>query len=558
MLTSLLLIASGAVHAQDADTFDFSGSSFDRRGGLQLSHPQLGAANSWYAGVGLVYANDPLVREFEDGTEEAVVSHQFSTRLQGGYTIQEIVRIDVAVPIYPRVVVSGQGSFAFGDITLSGLVPIWETGDSDMGFAFAVKPFIVIPSGSTDAFTGQGGFGGGLDLAVGGYVIEDLNWRVNAGMDLSRKVALDDLNLGSTFDVGGGLDYRITEEWLAGAEVTSKVDIAGGSAWNENPIEGHIYGGYWHETGLTATLGLGTGLLAGIGAPDYRIALALGFRLPDVSDTDGDGYKDDVDACPMDPEDFDGFEDEDGCPEADNDQDGILDASDTCPLEPEDKDGWEDADGCPDPNNDDDGLIDADDDCPNEWGPDVTVGCPDRDEDNLADSEDACPDDPGPLVTNGCPDRDNDRVPDMRDECPDEPIPPQADPARSNGCPARVIVTMDKIEILDKVYFQTNRSKIKTVSYPLLDEIAETLAANPDLTLVEVAGHTDSDGKEQSNLVLSQARAEAVRTYLINKGIDESRLVAKGYGEAQPVDDNGTAEGKANNRRVEFVILEQD
>ena len=184
-------------------------------------------------------------------------------------------------------------------------------------------------------------------------------------------------------------------------------------------------------------------------------------------------------------------------------------------------------------------------------------GCPDQDADGIIDSADECPTEPGPVETKGCPDRDSDRVPDKRDKCPDEPIPPQADPDRSDGCPARVIITKDAIEILDIVYFNTNKTSIKSVSYSLLDEVAAVIVANPDIKLIEIAGHTDSDGSDASNIKLSQGRAEAVRSYLMKKGVDGERLVAKGYGESKPVDTNKTRAGKANNRRVEFMILEQ-
>ena len=153
---------------------------------------------------------------------------------------------------------------------------------------------------------------------------------------------------------------------------------------------------------------------------------------------------------------------------------------------------------------------------------------------------------------------DGDRVPDKRDECPNEPISPQADPARSNGCPARVIVTADAIEIMDKVYFNTGKASIKNVSYPLLDDVAAVLMNNLDLTLIEVAGHTDSQGSNKSNLDLSQRRAESVKAYLVSKGVDANRLSPKGYGENRPTGTNETAEGRADNRRVEFTIEERE
>jgi outer membrane protein OmpA-like peptidoglycan-associated protein len=255
------------------------------------------------------------------------------------------------------------------------------------------------------------------------------------------------------------------------------------------------------------------------------LSLTLGRDNPDV-DTDGDGLLDSADACPSDPEDADGFADSDGCPDTDNDQDGIADAADSCPNDKEDMDGWEDTDGCPDPDNDGDTV------------PDV---------------KDKCPDVAGPVDNYGCPygDRDGDGVLDNVDDCPDE-----AGEAELNGCP-RVIVRAEKVDILERVFFDTAKSSIKSESNSLLDEVASVLNAHPELLSIEVAGHTDSQGNDSFNLNLSQGRAEAVRTYLIKQGVDAGRLVAKGYGESKPIASNDTDDGRAENRRVEFVILEQ-
>ncbi len=274
-------------------------------------------------------------------------------------------------------------------------------------------------------------------------------------------------------------------------------------------------------------------------------------------DADGDGILDDVDQCVDDPEDFDDFQDSDGCPDNDNDSDRIPDDADQCRDDAEDVDDFQDEDGCPDPDNDDDGLLDGADDCPVEPGPASTRGCPDRDGDTVVDSIDACPDEAGTLDTNGCPDQDGDRVPDHRDQCPTEPADARVDPARSDGCPARVVVTKDEVVILDKVFFDTGKATIKTASFAILDEVAGVLKSYPDIEQIEVQGHTDAQGSDASNLSLSQRRADSVRQYLIDKGVEPGRLVAKGYGETVPVDTNDTADGRAKNRRVQFLILKQ-
>jgi outer membrane protein OmpA-like peptidoglycan-associated protein len=254
---------------------------------------------------------------------------------------------------------------------------------------------------------------------------------------------------------------------------------------------------------------------------------------PVPGDRDGDGIRDDKDQCPDVPEDIDGWQDEDGCPEDDNDADGVLDKVDQCPNDPEDRDGFEDQDGCAELDNDKDGLSDKVDQCPNEP----------EDKDNFED-DDGCPD----------PDNDKDTFLDADDKCPLEPgVAP-------DGCPKKynlVVVTDKKIEIKQTVYFDTNKATIKKVSFPLLDEVAQALKDNPTLK-IEVQGHTDSQGNDKFNLKLSQNRASSVRTYLIKAGVAAERMTAKGYGENVMIADNRTAEGRAQNRRVEFVITSRD
>ena len=284
-----------------------------------------------------------------------------------------------------------------------------------------------------------------------------------------------------------------------------------------------------------------------------------------------------MDACPDDPEDFDDFQDQDGCPELDNDQDKVLDTQDACVNVPEDFDGWEDLDGCPEPDNDKDGILDTADRCPNAAetvnGFEDQDGCPDEkpfvdtDGDGYTDDIDRCPNDPedfdGHEDEDGCPDPDNDAdgILDTDDGCPFDPetINEYQD---EDGCPdeapKRVVIQKTKIEILDKIFFEVNKAIIKPESFDLLDEVARVLVENPQLLKIRIEGHTDADGSEAYNLKLSQNRANSVREYIVGKGVAGDRLEAVGFGESRPIDTNRTAEGKANNRRVEFVIVEQE
>ena len=184
----------------------------------------------------------------------------------------------------------------------------------------------------------------------------------------------------------------------------------------------------------------------------------------------------------------------------DKDGDGILDNVDKCPNEAEDKDGFEDEDGCPDPDNDKDGVLDTADKCPNE---------------------------PGPADNNGCPKKYE-----------------------------HIVVTQEKIELKQKIFFDTDKATIQPRSFSLIDEISGLLRARPTMT-VRIEGHTDSRGSRPHNLKLSQARADAVRQHLVGLGVEPQRMEARGYGPDQPIETNKTAAGREKNRRVEFIITQQ-
>jgi OmpA-OmpF porin, OOP family len=215
-------------------------------------------------------------------------------------------------------------------------------------------------------------------------------------------------------------------------------------------------------------------------------------------DTDGDHIPDSRDQCILEPEDVDGYLDEDGCPDPDNDSDGIPDALDKCPNQPEDYDGFQDADGCPDPDNDNDTVLDVDDFCPN------------------------TPGQPG---------------------------------GAKPGCPGLVVVTAKEIRITQQIHFEFNKATIRAESFPILDAVQQVLTSNPTMTL-EIQGHTDNVGSGPYNMKLSQSRADSVRMYLISHGTDASRLKSVGYGLTQPVVPNTTDANRALNRRVQFIRTE--
>jgi type IX secretion system PorP/SprF family membrane protein len=222
----------------------------------------------------------------------------------------------------------------------------------------------------------------------------------------------------------------------------------------------------------------------------------------------------------------------------DRDRDGVPDEKDNCIDEP----GFKKLGGCPD--KDADGVPDNTDQCPAEPGSKALHGCPDTDKDGIPDLEDKCPDQAGSKDLKGCPDTDQDGVPDHDDGCPDIP-----GTSSDGGCP--VSLTHEK---LANITFTTGKATLEESSYQYLDDAVEVLKKY-DNTLVLIEGHTDSEGDERFNEDLSVKRAEVIREYFIEKGIQADRLSVVGYGETKPVDTNDTEEGKFKNRRVEIRFI---
>jgi outer membrane protein OmpA-like peptidoglycan-associated protein len=222
-------------------------------------------------------------------------------------------------------------------------------------------------------------------------------------------------------------------------------------------------------------------------------------------DRDGDGIADAVDACADAPEDHDGFEDGDGCPDDDNDKDGVNDAEDRCPMVAEDRDGFEDGDGCPDADNDRDGIPDAVDRCP-------------------LQAE----------TVNGIDDGDG---------CPDELV-------RAMG---RAELVAGYVVLSERIGFVEGSATLTPAGEALVGEVAALLGRRSDLR-VDVLGHTGSDGSEAVNQALSERRAQAVVAVLVGAGVDAGRLSAVGLGEASPIESNRTEAGRAANERIEFRV----
>jgi OOP family OmpA-OmpF porin len=259
-----------------------------------------------------------------------------------------------------------------------------------------------------------------------------------------------------------------------------------------------------------------------------------------AKDSDDDGIIDAEDACPE----VKGLAAFKGCP--DTDLDGIQDSADACPEVA----GTPEMNGCPD--QDGDTVADKDDACIDVAGLPVLKGCPDADGDGIADQNDKCPTVKGEKANSGCPwpDTDGDKVLDKDDKCPTV-----AGTVANNGCPEVSEDTMKKLNDYAKtILFDTAKSSFQKQTYPVLQAIVAILKEYPTAKFA-LEGHTDSDGKDAANLVLSQTRAAAVRSFLIDNGIAADRLTSEGFGEAKPVATNATKAGKAQNRRVEVKLV---
>ena len=257
-------------------------------------------------------------------------------------------------------------------------------------------------------------------------------------------------------------------------------------------------------------------------------------------DTDKDGIPDNKDACPE----VAGLKEFNGCP--DTDGDSIADKDDACPQVK----GPKEFNGCPD--TDGDGIPDKDDACPEVAGPKEFNGCPDTDGDGIADKDDKCPDVAGPAENGGCPwpDTDGDGVLDKDDLCPEV-----AGPASNKGCPEPDEKEQKQLNQYAKtILFDTGKATIKFQSAEVLNQIINVLKKYPN-SRFRIEGHTDSTGKKAKNMILSQNRADAVKVYLIQGGIDAGRLESQGFGPEKPIASNKNKKGRELNRRVEINLI---
>ncbi len=319
--------------------------------------------------------------------------------------------------------------------------------------------------------------------------------------------------------VGGGY------VWLDNSGTATFNGAFGVNFWFSESVGLNIESKYKHSFGNSIT-------------QHFQHALGIVVKFGGT-DSDNDGIYDKFDACP---EVF-GLAEYKGCP--DSDSDGIIDSKDACPNTA----GLATLNGCPDA--DEDGIADKDDACPNNKGSKANNGCPDTDADGLVDKDDACPNVAGPTENKGCPwsDTDGDGVLDKDDTCVNV-----AGPASNNGCPEISSVEIAKLEELFKtVYFDSGKNTFGDATTSKLNEAAQIMAKFITVKF-DISGHTDNTGSKKRNQELSENRANAVKDYLINKGVSSSNLIAKGFGEDMPIASNYTRSGRSQNRRVEVKL----
>jgi outer membrane protein OmpA-like peptidoglycan-associated protein len=509
---ALLSARSATAQEQDIDTQRFqprvTSGGYLQTEGSDIRRP----IDPFSLGLWLSYAYNPLIALEDDEVIERIVGDQLAFDLTAAYAFADWFELGVHVPL-AYLAGDGLSEAALGDARL--LPKFRLVSDEIDGIGVALLADVRLPTHTSNFYGGArlpafaprliidhrfglSGFRAGVDLGV--LLREETQFRnVSAASEVQAGVAI-----GYRFDGGQspvelmfdlrsaiGLAETDTEETALEALLGASIDVT--PEWKVN-------------------IGGGLGVLEGFGIPTARVLAGLRFE-PSPNDPDHDGLRspsreedehqvleqtpedesataqapvdtdavDDAareaailggyDACPQLPEDFDGIEDEDGCPEGDADRDGVLDYLDRCPDEAETINGFEDDDGCEDEG------------------------------------------------------------------------------------PAQIIVEEGRISILETIRFEPESSAIDRGSYGILDQISLALRKHEEIDRVEVGGHTDSTGPHGYNVRLSHERARSVRNYLLERGIKPGRLSARGYGPDKPIADNETDDGRAKNRRVEFLVV---
>lgn len=615
-----LTLKAGAAYAQEgaapADT-SFSIQLFRASPGpynfFSVESPEIGEDMKPTVGLMMTYQHKPFVLlncsdadTCSSSNTINAVENFFSADIMGSFNFLKYFQVGLALPLH---FTKGQGlldkgthaeagddysAFVLGDVRIHAKARILgKDGKDGMSLAVAVIPTLPMAEwfgiGSSDDTENKGAYGysgdGFLTVEVPkvmlGYRFRNLRAGVSLGGLWRQESKILSSEVGHAITFGAAIGYAFIPQVEVMAEIYGQKLLTSKNFTDSEsfPLL-FLGGGRFHAGDFIFHVGAGGGIISGIGVPQFQVAAGMtwapqkeknkdGLQIQEW-DVDGDGVDNDADECPDKPEDRDGFEDTDGCPDDDNDKDGVIDGYDSCPNEPEDKDNFRDNDGCPDLDHDEDGIKEPDDKCPNKAEDydefEDTDGCPedDNDKDGFLDGEDFCPNEPEDKDNNedddGCPDLDNDfdGVPDTADKCPDKPETLNAI-KDNDGCPDKgkilVALTQEKIELREMVQFKPASDEIRgTMSFDLLEIVGKILTGNPSIR-VSIEAHTDNRGAAAKNRELSKSRADAVKKYLIKKGVAKDRLETVGWGPDNPIASNKTSKGRKTNTRVELVII---
>ena len=544
--------------------------------------------------VGVNYFTNPLVYYPLEGGEVGVLTDALALDVIAAINVSRL-RLGVDLPFYVSTNSDVVGaSNGLGDLSLDLKGTILDPKTSPFGLALAARTGL--PTASVQAPLGSGfptwEVSGIMDARFGTALLAG-----NLGYRSLPSETLEDLLWDDQLTWRLGAGYGFNDDLIAGVSL----DIAG-YATLPLPTQRELYAiegllGAWVKptSELVIRGGLGTGATPAIGAPDLRAVFAVAYQPPHVRDEDADGILDKADDCPEDPEDKDGYRDSDGCPDPTtrvrvlfvdkngNALDGVVSNATNEEL---DQDGGNQLDFEIHPDS---VKISATLDG---YAPiDETLSVPDRARFKTSyemvpmkgkvvirvEDQEGNPLDARVRVGDAPPFKTRDGKRAIAAKPGDYPVIVVADEYRPgeatvtvvHGKTADITITLQlakakvdetkqRIEILDKVYFDTGKATIKRESYKLLDDVGALIRAYPDIKLVRVEGHTDSRGSAEINRELSDARANSVRNYLMNQGIDGSRLIALGLGEDQPLDSRNNSRAWSKNRRVEFHIVERD
>ncbi|WP_433935994.1 OmpA family protein [Sorangium cellulosum] len=515
--------------------------------------------------VVLDHAEDPLTLSDGAATEREIVGSQSLLHVGGSLSLWDRLLVSASLPL--ALAQSGDGpaaaagvgapeapsSPALGDLRLG--VRVRLLGGEGDALQIGTSAALHLPTGASDAYVGEGAVRVTPQLLLGGRASR-LAWSVAGGAVMRSS------GNPSTLAYGGGAAVLLWDERLQiGTELYAETMLQGGSlsltgsdrvaVERTTSAELLLSARLRPLAGLVLGAAAGPGLGEAIGTPSLR-AMAMVAWAPPAQPQ----------AAAVDP---------------DPDADGIAGPADMCPYAHGPASAEARRNGCPVEDRDDDGVADPDDRCPDDaagggGGDPARRGCPaDQDGDGLPDALDACPaekgDAAGGAARPGCPaaapskpaDQDGDGLLDDADACPAEKGPASDDPA-ARGCPTRVRVQGAQVALLEPIVFRVLKNDpapIDPKSEAVLAEVRDVIAQHPEWVKIEVSAHTDSAGNARFNETLSTARAEAVRRWLVDKGIAAERLVAKGYGSSRPIADDKSAAGREKNRRIEIVVLEK-